>query len=222
MAEASIALTLVLDALGAKEEASSLAKTVDGFAESFKRMGAQMENTMRGRLIKGVIGSFRKNFRTLMNDELPAIVRQSKLSVDLAGAIAGVISPQAGRFARELAEISGGKQLQQVQGAFGAFQQLTQGGLIPISQEQANALVPQFINNIAAQQVAGVAQREMFDAALKQGLPSFKVPIIDVKVVTRLVFKQALPLAGEAVSDLLSGTVKGLANIVSAGQEGGG
>lgn len=83
MAEASIALTLVLDALGAKEEASSLAKAVDGFADSFKRMGTQMENTMRGRLIKGVLGTFRSEFKNLMEVEVPQSIRTAELKIAL-------------------------------------------------------------------------------------------------------------------------------------------
>ena len=142
MADTNIALRLTLDALGAKEEASGLVKAVNGFNESMQKFGRQMENTMRGRLIKGVIGTFTSNFSTMMNESLPRIVRESKIQEDLAAAIGGAISPQAGELARGTVRKLQERTLAREELAFQAFSQLNRGGLAPLSQAQAEKVVP--------------------------------------------------------------------------------
>lgn len=101
---ALIALRLVLDTAGAEDKASGLVKAMNAVSQEFEKAGAQMENTLRGRLVNNVIGAFRNSFSTLINEEIPSVLRESKLQVELAAAVAGVVSEGAANLTRMLAE----------------------------------------------------------------------------------------------------------------------
>lgn len=99
----NVVLKLVLDTIGAEEKASGLVKAIKAVSSEFEAAGQQMENTLRGRLVGNVIGAFRNSFSTLINEEIPEVLRTSKIEVELAAAVAGVFSDQAANIARMLA-----------------------------------------------------------------------------------------------------------------------
>ena len=119
MAETSIALKLTLDALGAQEETSNLVKAVEGFAAKFREVGAQMENTMRGRLIQGVLGTFQANFSRLMDETVPASIRKVESQISQITAVVGAqLGPQAGTLAGQAAREAAGPGLARELAAF--------------------------------------------------------------------------------------------------------
>lgn len=101
---ATVALKLKLDAEQPKNEVTLLAKLVDGFASRMQEAGAKLEGSLSGRLVNNVIGAFRTSFSTLINEEIPTVLRESKIQVELAAAFAGVFSEGAANLTRMLAE----------------------------------------------------------------------------------------------------------------------
>lgn len=168
MAATDVVLKLTLDALGAKEEASGLVKAVDSFTQGFQKMGAEMENTMRGRLIKGVLGTFKDNFSTMMNDELPQVVKDAKLADALAVSVSEGLVRGSRDYAKMFVEQIPDLNLQNAQGTLALLNAMTMGGQMPMDPTQAKAMLPYAMDLATAQNTAARTQRETFDTALEE------------------------------------------------------
>lgn len=148
MGAEDIALKLKLDASDAKDEVSTVSKYVDKFSKSFQTMGREMESSMTGRLLKGVIGTFANNFEYMLDETLPAAIRQSKLEVELAGALSNALIEGTGDYAEMLARMSQGRPGRVREGAWNAWNQLTGNGMMPIEDEKSQmAIIKQMHEN---------------------------------------------------------------------------
>lgn len=179
MANDSVVLKLTLDALGAREEASGLVRAITGFGNSIETLGAQMENTMRGRVIKGALGAFRDQFDNLMNDDLPAIVRESKLEEELATAMVRAIPEVGDIIAPHVATIAAagrGPEFRAAAGSRELLNQLTLGGRVQFENNQdLQDLYSQIYQRELARERQAAQQRNAFDEAEQavwSGLPS--------------------------------------------------
>lgn len=198
----NVVLKLTLDALGAKEEASGLVKAVQGFTADVKTWGDQMENTMRGRLIKGVIGGFKDSFSDMMNEDLPRSIRaanlQEKLAKELVGAIPGVGDALADAVGAAIKLDPGRVRARAVQaGTLQSFLQVTQDGRVQYTNEQA----AQIIGALGNAQDAAWGRRQsaltQFHEQAADLLPS--AAEVHPKQLARKALREVLPTTGEAL-----------------------
>lgn len=146
----SIVLKLALDTGLAAEKATGLVRLIENFNDGLAATGQKMENTLSGRLVKGVVGTFRDNFTMLMNEDVPKIIRDAKLKIELAGAIAGAVSPQAGEYAKMLATEGVRDKLSGIQTTTDIIGVLTAGGRVRLSDADMSEMVTRTANGVAA------------------------------------------------------------------------
>lgn len=100
----SVTLTLVLNTLGAKKEASDYVSTIDGIGSKVSQVATQMQNTVHGRLLGGLANAVSSTMGRVFNEDLPENLAEAELKIKaLEASIGAAAGPKAGEFAGAIA-----------------------------------------------------------------------------------------------------------------------
>lgn len=125
MADDTIALKLVLTTIGAQKEMSTVAQGFDSLGKKATQIAANMNNTIRGRMLQGLAGVVRNNIDTILDQSLPEKLRAQALQPQIFGAAVGAkLGAKAGAFVQRAGEEAQGPQFRAAQAGTAAVRDL--------------------------------------------------------------------------------------------------
>jgi len=210
----NVLIKLILDAAGAKEEASGVVKSLDNMEQKASKVVASFQNTIRGRLFNGLTGMMSENVDKLFNRDLPAQLAGAEVTASIASKVAEgvpVIGEALGLIVAKAFEQAKGGNFAGLKGAFGTVQQLQSvfPGT-PLAAEDVKSIGRAAFHQHRTNYETNRELRKNF----AEGLPSKDFPPFKVKDIKKnlqeaaMVGTQAL-MAGQALGSEVLGLATG-------------